>query len=190
MTDLQLLDTLSKTVPKNQPNLSEVVNHISHAIKTYLGAGEIAELRRLSPKDPASPTFFKVAAQFLEPARFLPETGSWRDLLEQRWACILQGLALLGELHQPRKNLGEALAEAGFSELRFVRLLKGQGTTLWDAVRGAARFLNSKGQAVDWSEMADLVLSDGADWAETVRRRISRRFYATTLKTQEGDTKK
>ena len=190
MTDPQPIPIEPTHDKTGKRTLSETVNQISHALNTYLGTGEVASLRRLSPEDPANPAFFKVAAQFLEPQGHLPAEGPWCDPLERRWACIIGGLALLGKLHRPGKPLGEALAEAGFSELRFVRLLKAQDAGLWDAARGAARFLMSKGQNADWADLAALVLSDGAEWSESVRRRIARRYYSMLTKTQEGEHKK
>lgn len=167
-----------------------VVSSIAWAIKNHLGTGAVASLRRLVPEDPVNPAFFRIAAQYLEPGGHVSGEGSHRDLLEARWSCIIGGLAILGNLYQPGKSLGEALADAGFSELRFVRLLKSQNAGLWDATRRVASFLSSKGQTVDWADMASLVLSDGTDKADSVRRHIARRYYAKLLKTQEGEPKK
>ncbi len=180
----------SQGYPESRAKPSDTVHQIAQAFRISLSNGEIASLRRLSPQDPAHPAFFRLAARFLEPAGHLPSDGPWRDLAERRWACVVNGLALLGDLHRPGASLGEALAESGFSELRFVRLLRAQDAALWDAIRSVARFLISKGQPADWSDPALLVFSDGADWAESIRRRIARRYYATLSKKQEGDNPK
>ncbi|NLI77824.1 MAG: type I-E CRISPR-associated protein Cse2/CasB [Candidatus Riflebacteria bacterium] len=174
--------------PNEGRTLADTVNLIAHALVTYVGAGEVAALRRLTPDRPGVPAFYRVAARFLEPAGSLAGEGPARDLQEKRWACILNGLALLGGFHRPGQALGEALAEAGFSELRLVRLLGAQGPCLWDAVRGVARYLAAKGRPADWSEAAALVLGEEAAWGDAVRRRIARRYYSVTMNSQEGET--
>ena len=159
------------------PSLRSVVGQLAHAVGSTLGPGDVAALRRLDPADPACPAFFKVAAAFLVPAGLLPAGGEARDEAERRWASVLSGLAI-HEMHAPDRRLGQALAAAGFSELRFVRLLRAHDSGLRDEVRTTARFLASKAERADWTEMAQLVLSDGHDHAEAVRRRIARDFYA------------
>lgn len=179
-------------VPGQGPNrgrtLPDTVNLIAHALATWLGAGDVAALRRLTPDRPGVPAFYRVAAQFLEPAGSLAGEGPARDLQEKRWACILNGLALLGGNHRPGQALGEALAKAGVSELRLVRLLEARGPRLWDAVRGMAQYLAAKGRPADWSEAAALVLGEEAPWGDAVRRRIARRYYSVSTKNQEGET--
>ena len=163
--------------PSRAASLGSVVGRLAHALQAELPPGVVADLRRLSPGDPASPAFFKIAAGYLEPAGWLSGDGPRRDQSERRWGALLCGMAHTVGLHQPGARLGRALAEAGYSELRLVRLLQSRGAGLLDTVRLTARFLAAKGQAVDWSELARLVLSDGQQHAESVRRGVSRDYF-------------
>jgi CRISPR system Cascade subunit CasB len=93
-------------------------------------------------------------------------------------------MALLEGLHAPRARLGAVLAESGFSELRFERLLRAHGEALWDAVRRMAHFLASKAASVNQADIAWLVLSDDRSDAERVRRRLARHFYGALHRAQ------
>jgi len=157
------------------PSLASVVSRIAHALEGTLSPGEVADLRRLRPGEPGSPAFWKVATHFLEAQ--LPPSGEARDLAERRWAAIVQGLATLGHLLQPSRSLGRALAEARFSELRFVRLLRAQGDGLFKAVEITAKFLAAKGRSADWTGMARLVLSEGRPDEEKTRRQVAREYF-------------
>ena len=107
--------------------LRSVLNQIAYAIGNVLSAGDVASLRRLQPKDPSAPAFWRVAALYLTPAGMLPRGGEPLDAAERRWASILNAMARLTGLHRPGRRLGHALAASGFSELRFVRLLRARG---------------------------------------------------------------
>lgn len=159
------------------PAVARVVGRIAHALQHELPAGDIAELRRLRPDDPAAPAFWKVAALYLRPVGFLGETGPALDRSERRWAALLNALAHLGPLHRRGARLGRALADAGLSELRFVRLLRAHDDALLDAVRTAAQYLASKAVPADTADFAWLLLTDGNNGEQTVRRRIARDYY-------------
>ncbi len=158
-------------------SLAKVMGQIAHALNHVLSSGDVAELRRLAPTEPGSPAFFKLAALYLEPSGFLPRGGQLRDDAERKWAAILAGMATIGHLLTPGRRLGEALVMAGFSELRFVRLLRAQDQKLLDLARLSAKFLAAKGEGVDWTDMASLVLSEGQKHEENVRRSIARDYY-------------
>jgi CRISPR system Cascade subunit CasB len=149
-----------------------------------LSPGDLAELRRMDPEDPGCPGFWKVVVSDLEPAGVLPAGGPLLDQAERRWAAVLQAMAIAHGFHQPGARLGAALAEAGFSELRFTRLLRARDNGLHDGVRLAARFLAAKGQVADFRGIADLVLSEGRPYSEDVRRRIARDYYRTLQQSQ------
>jgi CRISPR system Cascade subunit CasB len=155
--------------------VARAINELAWALANELPAGEVAELRRAKPADPACGAFYKIVALHLDP--LLPVAGAARDEAERRWGAILSGMALMQDLHRPGRRLGHALAAAGFSELRFVRLLRAHDDALGDAVRLTARFLAAKGEPVDWVDLAWLVLSDGSEAAEGVRRHAARDFY-------------
>lgn len=158
-----------------EPTLASRINRLDRAIRD-MPPGDVAALRRIAPEDPAAPAFWKVAAAHLDGA--LPRAdGLERDERERRWAAILSGMATTQGLHAPRRRAGEALAEAGYSELRFERLLRASGEPLFQEIRSAAKFLASKAVEFDWTDLAALVLSADGPGAEHVRRGLARSFY-------------
>lgn len=169
-----------------RPSLATVVHRIAAALDPAvrqhgLPPGDVAALRRLEPDDLSVPAFWKVLATYVSPAGLLPRGGRALDDAERAWAVILNAMAHLAGHNDPHTSLGAALAEAGFSELRFVRLLRARGEALAPAVRTMAQFLASKAQPVNQADLAQLVLSDGHNHAESVRRRIARSYYSRTL---------
>lgn len=138
-------------------------------------SGTLAELRRLDPNrgaDSAGPTFWRIVVEDLEDEGLV---YSEREL--RLWMALLQGLATLAGFHDSKVPLGRAIAAAGVSELRFTRLLSARGDALLDSVRALAHQLRSKGQSADWSQVHDLLISDGQPWADSVRMRIASDFY-------------
>ncbi|HEY8492046.1 MAG TPA: type I-E CRISPR-associated protein Cse2/CasB [Dehalococcoidia bacterium] len=152
---------------------------IDEAIRSgQLDAAALAELRRLEPDDPASPAFWQTLIRYVEPYDAPPGDEGARRLWERRWAAILGGMARLS--HDPATPAGHALAEAGFSELRLRRLLRSADARLTDELRAAVQFLAATGVPADWRQLAELVLADPGrfpDWAERVRRRVSREYF-------------
>jgi len=182
------LDSKATPAVSTEPteSFAGLIGKVALAIDRNLSPGDVAALRRLDPRDPAAPAFWKVCASWLD--RTLPEEGSSRDEAERRWATILAGMAITVGQHNPRHHAGAALAEAGFSELRFMRLLRARGDTLSDALRITARFLASKAVSFDWRDLALLVLSDGRADEEDVRRHLARNFYQADRKSTKENT--
>ena len=81
------------------------------------------------------------------------------------------------QVHNQSIPLGRALVQAGWSELRFVRLMQVRGDDLVKDVRRLASFLASKSQTADWSDIAQLLFNQEGEWAERHRRRIARDYY-------------
>lgn len=154
------------------------VNSLAASIgEGRLPAGDIAELRRLDPTDPSSAAFWKIAGSVLEPDGWLRGGSETQTEDERRWAIILRAIAALAPLHTPGRRFGAALAEGQLSEIRFVRLLRARGEMLRRETRTVASFLASKAVRVDLAGLASLVLSEGAEWEEDVRRCIARDYY-------------
>jgi hypothetical protein len=145
-------------------------------IDERLSPGDIAALRRMRPDDIGVPVFWRLVASELMVA--LGPDGSRRDELERRWAVILQALAELRHLRNPRISLGAALADADIAEQRLLKLLRAGGDALSDAIRVIAHHLATKGVPVRAADIAWLVLSDGRTDEEAVRRQIARNYYA------------
>lgn len=146
--------------------------------------GELAELRRIDPEQPYTPALWRTLVGYEIDQGW--GDGEWREALEERWAALLMGMAHTVGLHDYSTPLGAALAEAGWSETRFVRLMDSRGTRLIEEIRRVAQYLSSKSQPADWAQVADLVLDQDADWAERQRRDIARDYYRRLNKLETG----
>lgn len=148
-----------------------------------LSPGDLSALRR----GQGGPAFWKLAVRHLEPRSLLLAPGDTRrEERERRWIAIFQGMATLDGLHRPRLRLGQALAardangRTRVAEPRVLRLLAAEGETLLTALRGVVQQLGAAGQPLDWTDVAELVLSDGAgEWARRVREDIGFDYYRT-----------
>lgn len=153
----------------------EIVHRIALAIADErIPPGDRAALRR----EELGTAFWKIAGLYLEPAGLLAE-GPSRDEAERRWAAILGGIARTPRLHARGRRLGNALAEASVTEDRVLRLARAHGDGLHKIVRAVTQQLASGGLQTDWADVADLILSDGSNWEDEVRRRMCRDFYRT-----------
>lgn len=157
-----------------ETTVGSVVGKVAYAIENTLSAGDLAELRRISPEKPFTPALWKLLLAYVPDAW---TAGGDRDEKERRWAALFMGTAITAGLHDPRTPLGQALAEAGWSELRFVRLMRDRGSSLVERVRRMAQYLASKSQQGNWADVAQLLLNQQGDWAERHRRSISRCYY-------------
>lgn len=154
--------------------LPRVIRQIAALIDHELSTGDVAELRRLSPRDLTAPAFWRLAATHLIPNELLAARSEQQ---EHAWAAILSGMAQMKGLHRADRSPGQALRDAGLSELRFTRLLRSRDDALLDHLRGVARYLASKAEAVNWTDLAALPLYQEGPFSERLRRRIARDFY-------------
>lgn len=152
-----------------------LVAHLAALAERSLSPADLADLRRLRPEDPSSPAFWRLCAAYLSGS--LPD-GTDRDEAERRWAAVLGALAHLRGLHRPDRPLGRALAEAGLSEMRLLRLLRARDGALYDAARGVVHYLSQRAAPADLAQLADLLLDQDGDRAEAIRRQVARNFYA------------
>lgn len=139
-----------------------------------LGTGALAELRRISPQKPFTPALWKLLLGLDESE---PWGGLDRDIYERRMATLAMGMAFCAGLHNYKVPLGRALAEAGWSELRFVRLMEARGETLEKLIRRMSQFLASKSQSANWVDVGWLLIGQDWDSAEATRLRIARSYY-------------
>jgi CRISPR-associated protein Cse2 (CRISPR_cse2). len=172
MPDLET--ELQTVIPDKQSSddngaLFAIVGRLAHAVDKILGNGEIADLRRLRPEDPACPEFWKVMAEYWD----MPYDNNEA----RKRACLLSGIARTKDLHDFHTSLGKALVEAGYSELRFVRLLRAQDRGLFKEIELMAEFLNSKGQPANWAQVAELLFTKDDEKMESLRRRIARDYF-------------
>jgi CRISPR system Cascade subunit CasB len=159
-------------------NVASLVSSIATLLRTggMITSGDVAALRRMDSRHPAM-AFFKIEGGVLD--AYLPGDAARRSQAETRWAAIVAGLAHLGSLHQPGERLGNVLANAEYSELRFARLVRADADRLVDELPALARFLTVKRTAVDWAGAAKLILSADGPNEEAVRRHIARDYYGT-----------
>ena len=138
--------------------------------------GDRAALRRIDPDTPVTPTLWKVLFDLDQ-----DESPDWisQTTWEQRWATLLMGMAHCAGLHDYDVPLGRALAEAGWSETRFVRLMEADEDALPVLIRRMAQYLASKQQAANWDDVRQLLFDQFGDKAEGVRLRIARPYYRT-----------
>jgi CRISPR system Cascade subunit CasB len=138
---------------------------------SHYPSGDRAALKRHAPGKPPPLAFYRLWLRHLgEELPAEQQTGAW--------ALLAWGLALAtAGSHQPRRALGTALAEAGFSESRLERLLAAGADTRPELFAALARFMASKGERFDWTEAARLLLTEDDDKREAVHRRIASSFY-------------
>lgn len=175
--------------PAAEVSLEQIVHRIVGDIEREVTSpGEVAELRRLEPGHPGGAAFWKAVVFQLEPAGQLRGADA-----EARWALILRAIGELHGQHRPRRRLGRALAAAGVSEMRLVRLLRAGLDTLPGTLSAVSRQLASAAESVDLADLALLVVTArGAAGArsseERVRRNIARDYYRGLRKAAADST--
>ena len=177
------------TDPVDPPptTLRALVGRLVHVVEQALSPGVLAALRRLDLEDPSDPAFWQVMVASVEPSWTMPSRDlATKDEAERNWACVLNALVLMAGLHQGGRGLGNALAAAGFSELRLSRLLRASGAGLRTEVRLAARYLGSKAEPSNHADLATLVLGRG-DPDDRTRRQIARNYYRTLNANRSND---
>jgi CRISPR type I-E-associated protein CasB/Cse2 len=135
--------------------------------------GTLARLRRSKPSSPP-PDFFRIAVGRLD--KVIAPGGERRERDESRWALLMKIMAMVGDL-LGNVPFGEALAHAKVAERRVLQLLEAHEEQLPALTRQVVSQLVSKGQEVDITELANLILDHGSDGAEKARRQIARSFY-------------
>lgn len=161
----------TQTMPtRNKDSLGSIIGHLAGVIASEnFPTGERAALKRLTPRLPPSLKFYRFAF------RHLPQ--GW-EAQQAEWMAVVSGIALMcPEPHRPDRPVGRALAEAGYSEARLERLLAAEGEDLHTLVLRAARFLAAKAEAVNWVDLACLLLTRDKGKLENVRFKFARDYY-------------
>lgn len=153
-----------------------------------LSNGDRAALRRISPDAPFTPALWKVLHRLNQ-----HDAPGWigQETWERRWATLLMGMAFCvspsSNLHEYDVPLGEALLNAGWSELRFVRLLRSEGEALEVELRRVAQYLASKSQPANWSDVAYLLFYQTGDTGEDIRLSIARDYYGARYAEEQSE---
>lgn len=132
---------------------------------------DLAELRDLHTTRGHPPALWKILLDFV------PGAGQLDLPTHRRWTELIHNMAVTTGLHDPGTSLGWALAEAGWSELRFVRLMRARGGALSAHIRQVGKFLSAKGQPANWADAARLIFVQQGEPAATARLDVARRFY-------------
>jgi CRISPR system Cascade subunit CasB len=161
---------MAETKVPDAQTLKQIIDDLAREISSdHFPTGERAVLKRMDPAGPPSLTFYRFAF------RELPQGWERRTA---EWMTILAGIALMcPKPHNPKRPVGLALVEAGYSEKRLERLLAAEGDTLRTLALRAARFLATKGEAVNWMDFARLLLTTDPNKREEARLHIARDFY-------------
>ena len=152
-----------------------------------LGNGEHAALARLDPDGELRPHQIAALTRALlyaglDPAEWGPER--WREQW-RRWTLIAHGMALAG--HDPGRNLGEQLHQAGVAESRVTKLLTSRGESFRQILPRLLRLLATKETAPNWYQLGTLILCEGRDEAkaEPIRLRIASGYYRAERRSAE-----
>lgn len=171
---------MSEVAQQQPPSTRTIIGRIAARLADDAAIGDRAALRRLQFETPDAPAFWRIVVTELDAV--LPDAPPYREEQERRWAAILGGLAVIAgaNLHQAKRRLGEAAAEAGLHETRLLKLLRARGDALLSLIRPLAQQLAAKGAHVDWADVAQLVLSDGRSDEDRVRRDLARSYFSAT----------
>lgn len=166
------MTTLNQTVAAPDSSLGSRIRTLAGEIgSSRYPNGERASLKRWAPGQPIPLAFYRLWLRYMDSD--LPEESQ-----TEAWMTLAWGLAMSGEAsHDPKRPLGQALAESGFSEGRLERLLSAPDDVRIEIFMSAVRFLAAKGERFDWREAAQFVLTRDADKREAVHRRIAAAYF-------------
>ena len=181
-----IVNSEPKTDKKNSIEYRKIVGSIAGIMKQQgaLSSGEMAELRRISQDQPFTPALWRLLIMLN-----LTEPPSWisQNEWERRWAPLFMGMAHCNGLHNFNISLGEGLANAGWSELRFVQLMRAKGENLEIQLRRLAQFLSSKNQETNWTDVARLLFHQSGSYSESIRLSISRNYYTKIYSNEKSN---
>ena len=167
--------------PTEDPrSLDQVVAGLSRRLDAArIGTGDLAELRRMSASD-FPPAFWRFYLEAVP--RDLREPGGRPDYrLDRAWAALIRAMAEMAPNPLDfQVSFGRALASVGYSEHRFVRLLRAEGGDLARELRVAARRLALGGAGrANWMAPAHLLLAGlvPCPKRESVTHGLARDFF-------------
>lgn len=142
-----------------------------------LAPGDLARLRRMDPDGPGEAAFWQLATELDLPDR-------WMRFVRMLALITPRGDSRAGKpsAHDGSRALGAALAEAGFSELRLLRLIERAPEARADALERMVRFLGTRGAgAFDCRELYWLLHGSGPE----PLRRLADQYFRTLARTTE-----
>ena len=153
-------------------SLAGVVARIAGLLdRPHFSTGDRAAFNRWAPEQPLPLAFYRLWIHEMR-QDLPPETQL------AHWMALVWGLALSGSgAHRPQRPLGQALAEAHYSEARLERLLSAPEALRMDLYFALVRFLAAKREGCDWTELAAFLLVQSPDSRERTHGRIARFYY-------------
>lgn len=154
-------------------NLAGRINRLASLIGAeHYPGGDRAALKRYAPGQPVPLAFYRLWLRHLA-------TEPPQESTTQAWMLLAWGLACSGPAsHRRGRSLGQCLAECGYSEARLERLLAAPDDDMRIALAASlVRFVAAKGDAFDWVQLAQLVLTYDEDARERLHRRIATDYY-------------
>jgi len=183
-SDINMESNEIKSEPTNRIEYGKIVGRVAALMQQNgaLSTGEMADLRRIYPDQPFTPALWRLLLML-----DLDDSPGWirQEQWERRWATLFMGMAHCAGLHSYDTSLGEALAEAGWSELRFVQLMRAKDETLETHLRRVSQFLANKNQEANWTDVARLLFSQTGETGEKARLSISRNYYSKIYKNEQ-----
>lgn len=158
--------------PKAEHSLSTAIARLAGVVGSpHYPAGDRAMLRRWAPGQAVPLSFYRLWLRHLG-TDLPPENQT------EAWMTVVWGLATMGsDAHDPKRPLGQALAESGYSEGRLERLLSAPEDVRIDLLMDVVRFLSSRHEHFNWSDAASFLLVNAGDKRESIHRRIAHAFY-------------
>ncbi|RLJ19805.1 type I-E CRISPR-associated protein Cse2/CasB [bacterium endosymbiont of Escarpia laminata] len=159
-----------EVVEKTPESLASIIGRISGLIASeHFPNSDRAALKRMNPKKEPPLSFYRFAFRHL--------SQNWQTQ-RKAWQAVLNGMALMSpHIHRPDQPLGKVLAEERYSEARLERLLGAGDEIQRTLILRAVRFLAAKKQAVNWVDIAYLLLTHEPDKRENLHMNIARHYY-------------
>lgn len=105
----------------------------------------------------------------------------YQDKAVDAWWAIMQSIAPIADLHDPKVPLGQALDRAGIGEVRAAHLLDARGDQIPDKLRAPLALLRLRQQPADLRGVFLLILCDGEDREDAVRKTLARGLYKRSI---------
>ena len=165
--------------------LSKVIASLSWQLNAdRIGSGAVAELRRIGDYD--LPPAFWILYLTVVPPEWRKRSGVADARHDRAWAGLIRAMVEMGSSsHSFDLHFGKALAETGYSEARFVRLLRAEGQSLTRELRVVGAWLGRAGvRKANWSQPASL-FSWGPGMRSSrraARHRLARDYFSAAAK--------
>lgn len=146
-----------------------------------LGSGPLAEIRRMDTDAMPPPAFWGLLFKLVGDRNVSAAE-------ERGWAMLMQAMALqVPRCHRtgPGTHPGRILADSGYPESRFVRLLRAEGAGLAQELRTLARWTAGKALVFDWTPLAEFILARAQSRegeADHAARALARHYFRSAAR--------